>query len=107
MLRSPGHPDRAMSLCNLGVDLSIRFEQSGDGDDLDEAIQLDRDAMVLRPPGHPDHALSLSNLGAKLGTRFKQRGNRNDLDEGLQFCTLLRLKFSHPSISSSCPWYMC
>ncbi|KIJ05440.1 hypothetical protein PAXINDRAFT_93482, partial [Paxillus involutus ATCC 200175] len=56
------------------------FEQSGDGDDLDEAIQLHCDALVLTPPGHPDHALSLCNLGARLNTQFKQSGNLDDLE---------------------------
>jgi hypothetical protein len=57
-----GHLDRALSLCNLGSKLSTRFQQSGDRDDLDEAIQLHRDALVLRPPGHPARAMSLSTL---------------------------------------------
>ncbi|KIJ58135.1 hypothetical protein HYDPIDRAFT_51268, partial [Hydnomerulius pinastri MD-312] len=39
-LRPAGHPDRSDSLNNLANVLSTRFEQRGDGKELDEAIQL-------------------------------------------------------------------
>ena len=50
--------DRSMSLHNLAVDLSTRYNQSGGIEDLNEAILLDRGALALRPQGHPDRSSS-------------------------------------------------
>ncbi|KIJ05441.1 hypothetical protein PAXINDRAFT_21303 [Paxillus involutus ATCC 200175] len=84
VLRPPGHPDCAITLCSLETELGTRFEQSGDKDDLDEAIQLGQDALVLTPPEHPHYAMSLSNLGEKLSTQFEQSGDGDDLDKAIQ-----------------------
>jgi len=44
-----GYPDRSASLNNLATALSTRFEQRGDGKNLDEAIQHHRIALQPRP----------------------------------------------------------
>ena len=63
--------------------LLIRFEQTSQQVDIDEAISLLRQALVLRLPPHPDYSGSLSNLASALWTRFKQQGQRTDLDEAI------------------------
>ncbi|KAG1847450.1 CHAT domain-containing protein [Suillus tomentosus] len=52
--------------------------------DLDEAIEVDRAALLHRPPGHPDRSLSLRNLADSLHDRFLQRGIMSDLDESIE-----------------------
>ncbi|KAF9232419.1 TPR-like protein [Melanogaster broomeanus] len=64
------------ALHNLANALSRRFEQRGDGKDLDEAIQHHRTALQLRPEGHPDCSASLINLA--------NQGDGKDLDEAIQ-----------------------
>ncbi|KAG1829949.1 TPR-like protein [Suillus variegatus] len=52
--------------------------------DLDESIELLRDALLLYPPGHPDRSLSLNNLALSLRDSFQQRGIMSDLDESIE-----------------------
>ncbi|KAG2128394.1 CHAT domain-containing protein [Suillus cothurnatus] len=52
--------------------------------DLDESIELLRDALLLRPPGHSDRSHSLNNLAVSLRDRFTQRGVPSDLDESIE-----------------------
>jgi len=72
-----------MSLNNLAVSLSDRFNQRGVLSDLDEAIDLKRAALALRPPGHSDRSTSLNNLAVSLSDRFNQQGVLSDLDEAI------------------------
>jgi hypothetical protein len=55
----------AAMLSNLGIALRRRFERTGTGADLDEAITVGRAALAATPTDHPNHAGYLSNLGAK------------------------------------------
>ncbi|KAF9230635.1 hypothetical protein BU15DRAFT_57051, partial [Melanogaster broomeanus] len=41
------------SLGNIATALQTRFEQRGDGKDLDEAIKHHQSALQLRPEGQP------------------------------------------------------
>ncbi|KAG2099629.1 uncharacterized protein F5147DRAFT_814091 [Suillus discolor] len=52
--------------------------------DLDESIELDRDALLLRPPGHLYRYKSLNNLALSLQDRFKQGGIMSDLDQSIE-----------------------
>ncbi|KAG2037158.1 hypothetical protein BDR03DRAFT_958111 [Suillus americanus] len=52
--------------------------------DLDESIELHRDALVLRPPGHSERSTSLNNLAASLQDRFLQRSIMSDLDDAIE-----------------------
>ncbi|KAG1829956.1 TPR-like protein [Suillus variegatus] len=71
--------------------------------DLDESIELDRDALLLRPPGHSDRSSSLNNLALSLRDRFRQRGIMSDLDESIELHrdALLLCPPDHPDRSSS------
>ncbi|KAG2113250.1 CHAT domain-containing protein [Suillus cothurnatus] len=80
----PSHSDRSDSLNNLAVSLGERFRQCGVPSDLDECIELLRDALLLRPPGHSDRSDSLNNLAASLGDRFTERGVPSDFDECIE-----------------------
>ncbi|KIJ62894.1 hypothetical protein HYDPIDRAFT_30035, partial [Hydnomerulius pinastri MD-312] len=98
-----GHPDRSGSLNNIAAALSTRFEQRGDGKDLDEAIEQHRVALQLRPEGHPNRSVSLNNLAAALFRRFEQRGDGKDLDEAIEHhrVTLQLRPEGHPHRSVS------
>jgi uncharacterized protein YaiI (UPF0178 family) len=72
-----------MSLNNLAVQLSTRFDHRGNAEDLDEAIALHREALALRQVGHTYRSSSLNNLANRLSTRFDHRGNAEDLDEAI------------------------
>ncbi|KDR83264.1 hypothetical protein GALMADRAFT_89121 [Galerina marginata CBS 339.88] len=97
------HPDRSSSLYNLANALKTRFEQRGAANDLDEAISLHQEALVLQTAPHPHRSTSLNNLANALQTRFEQRGAANDLDEAIslhQEALLLRTA-PHPNCSMS------
>ena len=51
--------------------------------DLDEAIILGREALILRPQGHLHRSLSLSNLAVRLSNRYYKLGELQDLDEAI------------------------
>ncbi|KAJ7815763.1 hypothetical protein B0H13DRAFT_1924004 [Mycena leptocephala] len=64
-LCAPPHSDRSTSLCNLAKDIRIQFEQHGDPKDIDEAIELIREASAYMssPPLSRFHA---SNIWAAI-----------------------------------------
>ncbi|KAG2113242.1 CHAT domain-containing protein [Suillus cothurnatus] len=66
--------------------------------DLDECIELHRDALLLCPPGHSDRSQSLDNLAISLGGRFLQQGVPSDLDESFNLFSQL----PHTSHAVSC-----
>ncbi|MEV5410337.1 CHAT domain-containing protein [Thermopolyspora sp. NPDC052614] len=80
---SPGHPDHAVMLGNLGIALQIRFERTGEPPDVDEAVRLGRAALAATPAGHPDQAMHLSNLGIALRMRHERTGEPSDADEAV------------------------
>ncbi|KAG8999865.1 hypothetical protein FRB94_005858 [Tulasnella sp. JGI-2019a] len=59
----------------------MRFEQSGDMNDLDQSIAYHQEMLDLRLEGHPDRGSSFNNLANSLQTRFEQSGGRSDLDQ--------------------------
>ena len=63
-----------MSLNNLAGCLYTPYKQLGATEGLNEAIVLNRDALVLRPLGHPDRSISLDNLAVYLHTWYKELG---------------------------------
>ena len=79
----PGHPDRAVTLSNLGAALFTRFEQTGDFADLDAAITVGRGAVTATPEDHPNGPRYLSNLGNSLRTRYERVGDVADLDAAI------------------------
>ncbi|EPT00086.1 hypothetical protein FOMPIDRAFT_90731 [Fomitopsis schrenkii] len=111
-IRAPGHPDRAASFVNLANSIWARFRRLRSGDpvdldeailllrealvlfrspnsqlggraDLDEAIGLLREALGLRPAGHPTRETSLNNLANVLDVRARRTSNSTDLDEAI------------------------
>ena len=81
------YPDRARHrarhLNDLGVLLSNRFSRIGAMADLEEAIQVEREAVNITPD-HLNRARSLNNLGTLLGERFLRIGAIADLEEAIQ-----------------------
>jgi hypothetical protein len=61
----------------------MRFGQTGQLVDLDEAITLDHEAVKLTPALHPDQSGSLNNLASTLSTRFGQTGKISDLNDAV------------------------
>ena len=82
-LCSPGHPERHVSLNQLGVHLSDRYQQLGAIEDLNDAIVLARDALVHCPPGHPTRSMALNSLAARLSIRYDQLGQMEDLNDAI------------------------
>ncbi|KAJ6527473.1 hypothetical protein B0H19DRAFT_1243293 [Mycena capillaripes] len=88
-LRHPPHPHFARALNNLGFVILARFEfpagfaQQGDMKDINEAIDLHREALGLHTPSHLDRGISLEKLGFALLTRFKEKEDMRDIDEAI------------------------
>ena len=79
------HPDRSSPLNNLANALRTRFDQSGQREDLDEAISFHREVLELLPALHHIRSCSLNNVATALRARFEQSGQRKDLDEAISF----------------------
>ncbi|KAG1747017.1 CHAT domain-containing protein [Suillus occidentalis] len=83
-LCSLGYQFRHKALHRLSQALETRFQQCGSIDDINETIQLRREAVSLCPQGHSNRSLYLNDLAVSLSQhRFKQQGNSNDLDEAI------------------------
>ncbi|MFI5881469.1 CHAT domain-containing protein [Streptomyces sp. NPDC051554] len=78
----PAH-QRVLRLSNLGGALYARYTRDGDLADLDEDIDLQREALHLVPAGHPERPSLLSNLATALTERHEALGVRDDLSEAL------------------------
>ncbi|KAG1753279.1 hypothetical protein EDB19DRAFT_1626954, partial [Suillus lakei] len=79
------HSDHVTYLINLADSLYNGFEQrSRDApSELDEAIELQRAALLLCPPGHCERSTSLKYLALSLQKRFQQFRLPPDWDETL------------------------
>ncbi|KAJ6512358.1 CHAT domain-containing protein, partial [Mycena vulgaris] len=75
-----------------------RFQQRGDVADINEAVQLHREAHALRPASHPGRVTSLNNLGISLQARFQLKGDAADINKALQLHSeaLVLRAASHP-----------
>ena len=82
-LRPTSHPDRPLSLNNLGLRLWDRFRRTGSMamTDLEEAISIHRESLSLCPTPHPQRSFSLVNLASALFDRFEQTDLMTDLEE--------------------------
>jgi hypothetical protein len=85
-LRPSGHPDRALSCGNLAASLHARYKQCGDLDLLNEAIQLQHEALALRQPGHPVRSRTCRNLSHSLIDCYKHTKNTDLLDQAIELC---------------------
>ncbi|KAJ7813569.1 CHAT domain-containing protein, partial [Mycena leptocephala] len=76
-------PPRGRSLDNLANALRRRFKQSGNFEDIKEAIELYRELLSLHAPSHPNRNRIVDNLGYLLKTSFAQQGDSRDLNEAI------------------------
>ncbi|KAI0312277.1 CHAT domain-containing protein [Amylostereum chailletii] len=89
--RQSNAPDRGVALDNLAITLTAQFVLRDESDDelvwsdLQEGIQLHREAQAFYPRGHLFRPLSLDRLGGALIARFNHpRGSGiNDLEEAI------------------------
>jgi CHAT domain-containing protein/tetratricopeptide (TPR) repeat protein len=63
--------------------LVAKFEQGGGINYIDEAIDLDREALTHCSPGHPKRSVSLGWLGIHLGDRYGRLGAMEDIYEAI------------------------
>ena len=63
-----------MSLNNLANAISIRLDELGRTEDMEEVIIYNREAITLRPLGHPHRSRSLTSLADSVLTCFEQLG---------------------------------
>ena len=63
--------------------LYVKFKQGGGTRDIDEAIDLDRQALALCPSGHSERPVSLFLLARLLSNRYIQLGVMEDLEEAI------------------------
>ncbi|MEV0665768.1 CHAT domain-containing protein [Actinomadura luteofluorescens] len=80
----PDHPDRAAMASNLDLALRTREALVRRVTEVDELIDLARDAVITTAPDHPAHAGQLSQLGGALLARFDRAGDPADLDEAVE-----------------------
>ncbi|KAF9221079.1 hypothetical protein BS17DRAFT_768855 [Gyrodon lividus] len=79
---------------NLAVALLARFEQRGERNDLDEAIEHSRSVLGFTPV--EQRSASLGNLAVALRTRFEQQGDMNDLNEAIEHHRSALRPVGHP-----------
>ncbi|KDQ54275.1 hypothetical protein JAAARDRAFT_196645 [Jaapia argillacea MUCL 33604] len=75
--------ERAWSLTGLAYYLSLRFDHYKKVEDLDEAIECDREALKLEMDPVDSRATTLLNVAAHLNDRFIHAGRIEDSDESL------------------------
>ncbi|KAG2369070.1 CHAT domain-containing protein [Suillus spraguei] len=78
-----GHQAFSHVLIQLASALQARFEQDGNADDLNCAVNHYRTVCKACPPGHDDHFAAFSGLGTTLLLRYEIFGPLDDLDECL------------------------
>ncbi|KAL4864994.1 hypothetical protein BDV12DRAFT_211281 [Aspergillus spectabilis] len=71
-------------LFDLRNQLRTRYPGSGAMADLEESIQLKREAVTATPHDHPDRARYLNNLGAALWGRYSRTGVLANLEESIK-----------------------
>ncbi|RXW23891.1 hypothetical protein EST38_g1942 [Candolleomyces aberdarensis] len=96
--RPSPHPDRSISLNNLGNALLGRYRLTGNMAGIEEVISVYREALELQPLSPLDRSHSLNNLASALLDRHRRTGIMGDLEEGI---SLLReaLEFRPPGHS--------
>jgi tetratricopeptide (TPR) repeat protein len=61
----------------------IRFEESGQQEDIDEALSLHRAALRLLPAAHPNRPVCLGNIANALRARFEILHQQEDIDDSI------------------------
>lgn len=68
----------------LSNHFALHFEHTKDGEDLNQAIELAEQAVIITPPGYPGRAEHLGNFGDKLHDQFRNLGRKENLAHGHQ-----------------------
>ncbi|KAF8122050.1 TPR-like protein [Boletus edulis] len=63
--------------------LAAKFKRGEDTSCIDEAIDLDREALELCPPDHPERSSALTWLSNHLSNRYDRIGALRDLEEAI------------------------
>ncbi|KAG2130976.1 uncharacterized protein EDB93DRAFT_1255632 [Suillus bovinus] len=79
------HACRGQLQGNLAVILETCFCRQGNDEDMDQAIALQTEVLVLFLIGHTDWFMSLNNLATQLSICFHHRGNDKDLDQAITY----------------------
>ena len=77
------HGQLAKHLSRLGIALQKRFNQKGDMQDIERAIQLYQNALSLMDDADSDKPGYLSTFGNALEVRFDQLGNLEDIENSI------------------------
>lgn len=79
---SPNDWRRGGLLNRLSNNFALHFEYTKDGEDLNQAVELAEQAVIITPPGYDGRAVGLANFGNQLLGRFRNFGRREDLAHG-------------------------
>ncbi|EGX46138.1 hypothetical protein AOL_s00110g302 [Orbilia oligospora ATCC 24927] len=71
-------------LCGLFQILLVRYRQSHDLDDINKAMKIGEEALVIIPDDHPSKAKLLRNLAECFDTRFEKTDNLEDLNMAIE-----------------------
>ena len=74
---------RPSQLFDQGIDLRERFEISGDINDLEKAIAMQRKAIIAVPLNNAERPFMLSSLGTSYRCRYERFGNVEDIDSSI------------------------
>ncbi|KAJ7476523.1 CHAT domain-containing protein [Mycena latifolia] len=80
----PGHPDRRVYLSEMSGVLRRRYQETGDLQDLDAAIQKIEEALGVIPADHPAQPIYLNDLSKSLSERYRRFGRLRDLEAALE-----------------------
>ncbi|KAJ6513546.1 CHAT domain-containing protein [Mycena vitilis] len=75
---------QASILQDLALSFTNRYEQLGDLEDMEAALQADQAAVALTPSDHPNRADRVGNLAISLNDRYRRLGKLGDLETALQ-----------------------
>jgi tetratricopeptide (TPR) repeat protein len=96
---------RGMYVNNLAGAVYRRFQSTGSKADLDRAIELGDQVIVVTPDGHPTRAMYFLNLGSRLRKRFELTASRGDLEGAVvAFEQALHSETSPPSLRLEAAW---
>ncbi|KAJ7077345.1 CHAT domain-containing protein [Mycena epipterygia] len=79
-----GHPDLPKYKQWLGEALQRQYEEMGDLDDLQVALQTKKEAVDLTPEGHPDRADRLQSLAESFTDQYQRLRELDDIEAALQ-----------------------
>lgn len=85
-LAPSGHVRRAYYLSNLGGFLNDEYELTADRATLDEAVQLNAEAVAQTPTNHKERGKRLANWGVSLTNRARMSSDPGDAAEAVAVC---------------------